>query len=158
MPSFALFGLGGLAGLFANGPLGRKLGRPIIIPACLATCLVMPLLFTDSYAFFSYARAGAPVIAGLVLAVAACQHSAYTRALDWRPLRELGVVSNSAYLIHPFVSISRVMQALSYDPGASTSAHTITVALELAITVIIARMSWQLLEKPIIDRVKARHA
>lgn len=158
LPGFALFGLGGLAGLLADSRLGPQVFRlPSLIPASLATCLVVPLLFADSYAFFSYARAGAPVIAVLLLAVAACPNSASTRALEWRPLRELGVVSYGAYLVHPFVSLSRVLQGLSIDPGASAIWHAIVVALELVVTVVIARVAWQRLEKPVIDWVKVRH-
>ncbi|MEO7262128.1 MAG: acyltransferase [Jatrophihabitantaceae bacterium] len=71
-------------------------------------------------------------------------------ALSWRPIRYLGEISYAVYLWH-----LPLLLAIQHELGYATfSGHFwVLLALTVASTVLIAALSWRLLEQPLMRRV-----
>ena len=90
-------------------------------------------------------RGGFALHACLTAIVIACAlvHSPLSRALSWRPLVGLGVISYGVYLFHwpIYLWLSPERTGLSTLP---------LLALRLAVTLVVAVMSYRLLERPVL--------
>lgn len=84
-----------------------------------------------------------PAVVGTVLIlVAADNRTIVGRFLSWRPFVEIGLISYSAYLLHqPVFAFARLY--LGMEPPV-----IVAVAL-LGLTLVLARLSWQLVEEPV---------
>ena len=78
----------------------------------------------------------------LVVAAATLPGGVVTRLLGWRPLRWIGLISYGIYLWHyPIITLTTPTPSRGFDPGRA--------ALQVGATVVIAALSWYLVEEPI---------
>jgi len=149
--NFGLFGIGGIAGLFAARPLPRWMLNE-------GTILAVGLLFAFLAAlpvpqFSEYGRAGG-VLAGILLVqLTQRQTSTVVQALELGPVRRLGQISYGAYLFHPLIQSQELLALVGIRD--QVGAHWL-VASDFFITVVLAQASWIILEAPMI-RFARRH-
>jgi peptidoglycan/LPS O-acetylase OafA/YrhL len=67
--------------------------------------------------------------------------------LDWRPLRYLGKISYGVYLYHYFMP--PLLQSIIKNLGFGQSGNLAAALLAFVLTVLVATLSWYLVEKPI---------
>nr|WP_233272578.1 acyltransferase [Paraburkholderia acidisoli] len=92
-------------------------------------------------------------LGALFLWLVRCQDSLIVRALEVRPLAYLGTISYGFYLFHNLVP-----SRLGVAPGFYARLHVpddaqtlIALALQFALAVLLAHLSWQLLEKRVLE-------
>ena len=84
-----------------------------------------------------------PLILGL-----ARDRGLVARALAWRPMHQLGVLSYSIYLVHPmFTKATKTVTALLGSRGVPY-AQVISVAIDCAVVVACAHVAYRLIERP----------
>ncbi|MHB1584797.1 MAG: acyltransferase family protein, partial [Acidimicrobiales bacterium] len=85
----------------------------------------------------------------LVVAAATLPGGAVVRVLGWAPLRWIGLVSYGIYLWHyPIITLTTPTPSRGFDPGRA--------ALQVGATVVVAALSWYLVEEPIRSGALAR--
>lgn len=150
-PGFALFGVGGLAGLFASQSSSRRLASAWIV-ALAATPLMLPILSRGDWPEFpTYSRLLVLPLAVLLVSVYRMQDSPLVGVLEWKWIRELGQISYGAYLMHVFIRMPQIETMLLQATGAAEVALVARVLGELAVTVLLAWLSWRLFERPVRD-------
>jgi peptidoglycan/LPS O-acetylase OafA/YrhL len=98
------------------------------------------------------------LLAALVVAeIVTAQRSAFVRALEWRPLRDLGVLSYGVYLVHLWaIDLTRqVLIAGTIPPTPLTFACA--CLLTLGLSAALASVLHRLVERPFL-RLKHRYA
>ena len=149
--NFSLLALGGAAGINAHRKLPAWLATGSAQLATLGVLIASALLFGHTQEWPLYGRLGCAIIAALLLLqIVQGQESWFVSALEIAPLRGLGRISYSAYLVHEFIFMAPFLYGL--DPqtlgfGLPWMAATL---LEFAIVVAIAALSWRYMERPII--------
>lgn len=142
--SFAMFGLGGIAGLCADKGIGKAIAKATVIPVLGIIYLSIPLWFVSYHVFIWFGPASVFIASILLCLVYYNQGSAYVSALEFRPLRYLGKISYGSYLIHNFLN-------LSFLSGTTVMSAIGVISLEFIITIGLASLSFHLMEKPIRD-------
>lgn len=142
--NIGLFGIGGLAGLFADRPLPRWLLNDVSIVAVFSLFLTVVALPVP--VFSEYGRLAGVLAACLLIQIAQHQSGGAVRALEFAPIRGLGTISYAAYLFHPMIH-SAALPALFGISGPVP--HRWTMAMDLAITIALATASWVMLEAPL---------
>jgi peptidoglycan/LPS O-acetylase OafA/YrhL len=133
----------GLFGLIATVEVSQSISRTVVkllLEGVLAIAFVLPAVFGDQ-------RRGLP-----------------RKLLAWRPFVGLGVISYSFYLYHlPIVGLLAIKHTTAFSAtGLNLMAHihtartVILYALALAITTIVATISYRVIELPFLRR-KERH-
>jgi peptidoglycan/LPS O-acetylase OafA/YrhL len=151
--NFALLGVGGLIGLAVEGRRWSRSALPGLAQAAvLAVYAALPFLFArDAQAWLIYAKISGLLAALLLTLVFVAQSSWFVRLLHAWPLRALGRISYGAYLIHHFVHWSDLSDRLrEMGLPAPDLSHTVAAFAELAITIVLASLSWRLFEEPIL--------
>lgn len=151
--SFAMLGFGGLVGLLADRPLPRWLivGRSQFAVLCLL--LILPVVIPTTVEAWIIWRNAAAVVAGvLLLQVTQGQSTWVTKSLDAWPLREIGLVSYGAYLVHNFIHFSMLEQFLARYDIAVSAPPSFAMLAEFLVTLAIATLSWRYVERPIMQR------
>jgi peptidoglycan/LPS O-acetylase OafA/YrhL len=129
-------GLGGaLLLLFCFGSSGRLWGSPLI--------------FSQEYFGTFGWLAGA-----LVFCILAAQGGALQRALSWKPLRALGIVGLSLYLLHPLVANMLTEAAATYAGVALQGG--MRFAATLPATYLLACWTYGAIERPMVARARRR--
>ena len=123
----------------------RKLAGPLLDVAGIVGLLVIGVLIwrVSEYSPFSY-RGGLVLLSfATVAAVAATAYpgTLVGKALGWGPLRWIGVRSYGIYLWHYPVIV------LTSKPNAKPT--LVEAALQIAASVLLAALSWKLVEEPI---------
>ena len=90
----------------------------------------------------------------LVVWIRCNQESAFVRALEWRPLEYLGVISYGFYLVHNFVPSRSISSFLGLG-GRPVLGLVIGTSISFFVSVAIAHVSWQLYERPLL-KLRAR--
>jgi peptidoglycan/LPS O-acetylase OafA/YrhL len=84
-----------------------------------------------------------------VIIYGVAQEGWFTRYLEWRPLRYLGKISYGLYVYHsPIIWFSGRIADLGVD---SSLLKPLTAIIALLVTIMIASLSFHLMEKPIIN-------
>jgi peptidoglycan/LPS O-acetylase OafA/YrhL len=133
----------GLFGLIATVELPQSIPRTVaklLLEGVLAIAFVLPAVFGDQ------------------------RQGLARRVLAWRPFVGLGVISYSFYLYHlPIVALLAIKHTTAFSAtGLNLMAHVHTArtavlfALSLAITTVVATISYRLVELPFLRR-KERH-
>ncbi len=136
----------GVSKYSATGPrIPAKFARPLLDAAGLAGLAVIGVLVwrVGQYSPFSY-RGGLVLLSvatAAVVAATAYPASLVGRALGWAPLRWIGVRSYGIYLWHFPVIV------LTTKPNTRPS--PVQAILQIAACVLLAALSWQLVEEPI---------
>lgn len=93
------------------------------------------------------------IAAGAFLIIAGCLNPRI-RALQSRPLLELGNASYSIYLIHQFVLEALARTWTKLAPPATTAASVLFVASALVLSALAGCLCYRLIERPIISRLR----
>ncbi len=155
--NFAIIAIGGLIRIrsprpdFASSLSG--LSRLLGLMTCLMVIAASGTLYTLGYVYEAMIDISLTLlIAGVVTWVRVNQASAVVRALEWRPLEYLGVISYGFYLIHNFIP-NPLGRALSLYAGYTVPDFVKTslgAAIGFSIAVAIAHVSWTYFERPIL--------
>ena len=147
--NFGLMAIGGLAGLRANRALPKLLGGDIAICINFCTILVIPLLMSSVWPQFG--RVTGLLMALLLMQIYQKQNGWFVTVLNSPPLRRLGVVSYGAYLFHVVINVPGALARFGY-----VSEYPLFTKLffDLAVTIILAELSWRFLESPLRALVK----
>jgi len=98
-----------------------------------------------------YDSAAAMVFVFLVAKADKGMSGPFGRALEWRPLTYLGKISYGVYLLHLFVS-SAILKLANNFIDTHGSRHAIPLFFTyLAVTLLLASLSWRFLEAPLND-------
>jgi peptidoglycan/LPS O-acetylase OafA/YrhL len=144
LANLGLIALGGLAGL-KRSPLPGWLRRDAALIAVLVPFLALPLLAGETGLWLVVGRLSGGLAALLLLQIVQSPESRTVAILDNPWLRRIGVISYAAYLFHVPLHAEPVLAALGL-PFAGPRA--VTLALDLALTLLLAEASWRLLESP----------
>jgi peptidoglycan/LPS O-acetylase OafA/YrhL len=161
--NFALIALGGTAAV-AGAPDAKESSRSTLanvaaLFAGLAGIVAFGLMRADFAGSLTSLMPGLLDI-GLALSlfvvflwIVHCQDSALVAALDVRALAYLGTISYGFYLFHNLIP-----SRLGVDPTLYDRMHVplpmqevLPVAMQFAIAVLLAHLSWQLLEKRLLE-------
>jgi peptidoglycan/LPS O-acetylase OafA/YrhL len=141
-----LLAVGGLAGLMVKRPLPGWVRSDATVCLVLATFMALPVAMAYSVLWPMLGRLGGVLAALLLVQVAQGQTGRVVRLLDMPWIREIGLVSYGAYLFHPVIHANQLLPAVGVDVEFRRS---VTVAIELGLTLTLAELSWRLFERPV---------
>jgi len=148
--NFALIGMGGAIGLNASRPTPKWFISGSAQVVALGLYVALPVVFgTWPHLWPLLGRVSAVLIGVLLFQIFQGQRSWFVKILEGAPLRNIGRISYGAYLIHHFLHFS-VIENLLRLMGAGPTPKPVQMLAELAASFLIAGLSWQYLEKPII--------
>lgn len=152
MINFGLLALGGLIAAASNvTPPKWLVSWPAQAASGLAL-LAIPIFLGGYRDTWNHWAMLIGLIAGLFLfQIARAQSTPVVRLLDWWPLRTLGRVSYGTYLFHQFVHFYNIESVLHKLHINVETPFPIQVAVELAVTIILATLSWNFFERPILQ-------
>jgi peptidoglycan/LPS O-acetylase OafA/YrhL len=151
--NFGLMAVGGLAGLWAEKRLPRGLQGDGPLALTLGLVLVMPALFTAPESWAHFGRLTCVLNALVLVQIYQLQNGRVTALLDLFPIRELGIISYAAYLFHPVINSAEVLHHYGYSVEIRRS---LSMVLDLAATILLAWVSWRILERPVRSRLISR--
>lgn len=168
--NFALIALGGAVAIVgARVPLGNGSVSAWWLAAGFASLAAFAVGRADCAACVAQQRAVLPGLLDIGLALSLCavfvwivrsQGNALVAALDARPLAYLGTISYGFYLFHNLVP-----SKLGEDPALYTrlglppaADAVVPLVLQFALAFVLALLSWQLLEKRVLERKRALEA
>jgi hypothetical protein len=118
--------------------------------AVLLLYLTLPAAFGASEVWPLLGKLSAVLVGVLLFQIFGGQQSWFVRTLESVPFREIGRISNGAYLIHNFIHFGMIESFMRYF-GAEISAPRLAQFLaEFASSLLVAAISWHYLERPII--------
>jgi peptidoglycan/LPS O-acetylase OafA/YrhL len=144
--NFGLLGLGGIAGLYADRRLPSWLVSDIAIGLTFCLFLVVPIFMSETRQYLHFGRISGVAVALLLVQIYQNQQGRVVSCLNIRPLREIGIISYGAYLIHPVIHLSGFLRFFGMP---FSSPRWVSMIFELSITLILAAISWRFLEKPV---------
>jgi peptidoglycan/LPS O-acetylase OafA/YrhL len=141
-----LLALGGLAGLVVERPLPRRVRSDAAICLVLAAFMALPVAMAHSLLWPTVGRLSGVLAALLLVQIAQRQTGGVVRLLDMPWIREIGLISYGAYLFHPVIHASQLLPVVGLHVDVRRS---VTVAIELGLTLTLAELSWRLFERPV---------
>lgn len=144
LANLGLIALGGLAGLRAR-PLPGWLAQDWALAGVLILFLTLPLAVAPTGWWLILGRLSGILAALLLLQVIQAREGRAVALLEIPWLRRIGVISYAAYLFHVPLHAERVLALVGLDRAAPRS---VSIALDLLLTLLLAEMSWRLLERP----------
>jgi peptidoglycan/LPS O-acetylase OafA/YrhL len=168
LSNFWLLALGGIGGLMIAGNAGRLrswLGHGgMLAGLCVALAALCateprwaqvndPTLFTAVNALYGVCTTA------LVCSIACCRNTVATGLLETGWLAGFGRISYGFYLYHNLIpDLSRNHRATAFFGGTVPGwAHAVGIVGSFAISLVMAILSWRLIEEPIL-RLKTRRA
>jgi len=144
LANVGLIALGGLAGLRTR-PLPAWLARDAALAGVLALFVALPLLIAPTGWWLVLGRLSGVLAALLLLQVVEAREGRAVALLEIPWLRRIGVISYAAYLFHVPLHAERVLALVGLDVAGPRS---VSMALDLMLTLLLAELSWRLLERP----------
>ena len=144
LANVGLIALGGLAGLRTR-PLPAWLARDAALAGVLALFVALPLLIAPTGWWLVLGRLSGVLAALLLLQVVEAREGRAVGLLEIPWLRRIGVISYAAYLFHVPLHAERVLALVGLDVAGPRS---VSMALDLMLTLLLAELSWRLLERP----------
>jgi peptidoglycan/LPS O-acetylase OafA/YrhL len=149
--NFALLGFGGVVGLSASRQAPKWLIGGAAQVLVFGFYLALPAAFgMRSHLWGLLGKLSAVLVGILLFQIFHSQQSLFVRALEISPIRRIGRISYGAYLIHHFIYFSTAEILLRYIGIEITAPRSVQVLAELAISLLLAILSWEYLERPII--------
>jgi len=145
--NFGLLALGGLIGLNLERPTWAWLTSGWAQAATGLAYLALPIFLGAAEGWMTFAKASGLVAGLLIFQIARGQESFVVRGLEAWPLKAIGRVSYGAYLIHHFIHLDGLGTAAAELGLGARGAHLVQGAGELAVTLMVAGLSWRLLER-----------
>jgi peptidoglycan/LPS O-acetylase OafA/YrhL len=143
--NIGLFGMGGLAGLFANKPLPRWLANDLAA-IVVFTLLLSVAVFVPNPYFVQVGRIPVGLFAMcLLLQISQRQQSVIVDALEFSAVRWVGKISYGAYLFHPVIHSAMLFSLFGID----NPLRRWTMVIDFVITIILASASWIFMEAPL---------
>jgi peptidoglycan/LPS O-acetylase OafA/YrhL len=148
--NFALLGFGGVIGLSAGRPAPKWFigGAAQVVVFCLYLTLAAAIGIRH-HLWGVLGKLSAVLVGILLFQIFHSQQSWLVRALEISSIRRIGRISYGAYLIHHFIYFSLIANLLRYIRVEIIAPRSIQVLTELAISLMLATLSWQYLERPI---------
>ncbi|MGU3385780.1 acyltransferase family protein [Methylobacterium sp. D53M] len=144
LANVGLIALGGLAGLRTR-PLPAWLAHDAALAGVLALFVALPLLIAPTGWWLVLGRLSGVLAALLLLQVVEAREGRAVALLEIPWLRRIGVISYAAYLFHVPLHAERVLALVGLDVAGPRS---VSMALDLMLTLLLAELSWRLLERP----------
>ncbi|MEE7502879.1 acyltransferase [Methylobacterium mesophilicum] len=144
LANLGLIALGGLAGLRTR-PLPAWLARDAALAGVLILFVTLPLLIAPTGWWLIVGRLSGVLAALLLLQVAQAREGRAVALLEIPWLRRIGVISYAAYLFHVPLHAERMLAVVGIDVAGPRS---VSMALDLMLTLLLADLSWRLLERP----------
>ncbi|WP_213295393.1 acyltransferase family protein [Paraburkholderia sacchari] len=164
--NFALLALGGVLAILSIGgarvPIEGRVRSGVWFVLACASLVTFALARADCDACEAAQRAVLPGLLDIGLALSLCavflwlvrrQDSALVSALETRPLAYLGTISYGFYLFHNLVP-SRLGEAPALYASLNVSPlaqDLLSLVIQFALSVLLAHLSWQLLEKRVLE-------
>ncbi len=149
---------GWLAMVLKERPVWIRRLRPAAMPVFAFTALLMafcavtaggleevkPLMYTVGLATLS--------VAGMMMIVQALESPGFAKAMAWRPLQHLGVISYGVYVYHGFFYIQWTRMAERMLPHGSHNEQRLLISvLMVVLGCAAAEVSYRWFEKPILQ-------
>lgn len=144
LANLGLIALGGLAGLRTR-PLPAWLARDAALAGVLILFVILPLLIAPTGWWLILGRLSGVLAALLLLQVVQLRDGRAVALLEMPWLRRIGVISYAAYLFHVPLHAERVLALVGIDVAGPRS---VSMALDLLLTLLLADLSWRFLERP----------
>ncbi|MFM0350622.1 acyltransferase family protein [Paraburkholderia sp. RL17-347-BIC-D] len=168
LTNFWLLALGGMGGLMIAGKAGRlraRLGHGVTLfvlsLGLVGFCATEPIWSqVDNPLLFTVVSASYGVcIAALVCSIACCRNAVVIGLLETKWLVSFGRISYGFYLYHNLIpDLTRNHHAAALFGGTvPVWAHVAGIAGSFVISLVMAMLSWRLIEEPIL-RLKTRRA
>jgi peptidoglycan/LPS O-acetylase OafA/YrhL len=143
--NIGLLALGGLCAINAELRLPHWLTGDCSIVLVLASYIALPIVVADTGLWPIFGRLSGFLAALLLLQIFENQTSRIVRILDMALIREIGLISYGAYLFHTSIHADRILSAVGFDGHLR---YTLGLAVELGITLLLAELSWRIIERP----------
>jgi peptidoglycan/LPS O-acetylase OafA/YrhL len=153
LANLGLIALGGLAGLRAK-PLPDWLARDAALAGVLILFVALPLAVAQTGWWLIVGRLSGILAALLLLQIAQAPTGRAVALLDMPWLRRIGVISYAAYLFHVPLHAERMLAVVGVTVGGPRS---VSMVLDLLLTLLLAEASWRLLESPARRVLRASH-
>ena len=148
---FGSIGLGGVAALVCKQDKWRLGGDAFLAIAIGSFGMTWAALFIAHGWLTQVLTSSVPIMAVLIVVlVYTSQSGLIVAALEWKPLVHLGRISYGFYLYHNFIGFTLFGNPDFFHQSA-------TVLLEFLVVIIVAELSWYLIERPLISLAKARN-
>jgi peptidoglycan/LPS O-acetylase OafA/YrhL len=149
--NFALLGFGGVIGLSADRPAPKWFIGGTAQVAVLCFYLALPAVLGMRFHIWMLLGKLSAVAAGILLfQIFQGQQSWFVTVLQIRPIRKIGRISYGAYLIHHFVYFSTIGYLFRHIGVEIAAPRPVQVLAELAISLMLASLSWRYFEQPIV--------
>ena len=148
---FGMITMGGLAALLLSSA-PQQGSRSWLAVAVMATMALLPLLVIAAGSRgveIGWIKLLAVPLAAVMLAeIFTNQNSLMVKALEWAPLRYLGVISYGFYIFHNMIPRT-ILRVASEKTGVDIPVQ-LDVPFGFAAAVVLAHFSWILLERPLL--------
>lgn len=144
LANLGLIALGGLAGLRTK-PLPAWLAHDAALAGVAILFLTLPLVVAPTGWWLILGRLSGVLAALLLLQVVQVRDGRAVALLEIPWLRRIGVISYAAYLFHVPLHAERVLAPIGLDVAGP---RPVSMALDLILTLLLAELSWRLLEAP----------
>jgi peptidoglycan/LPS O-acetylase OafA/YrhL len=149
--NFALLGFGGVIGLSAGRPASKWYIGGAAQVAVFSLYLALPAVFGMRHHLWGLLGKSSAVLVGILLfQIFHGQQSWFVKALQISPIRKIGRISYGAYLIHHFIYFSTIENLLRCIGVQITAPRSVQVLAELAVSLMLAGLSWRYLERPVL--------
>jgi len=150
--NFVLLAFGGVVGLMSQRRVPEALTGGVMQAGTLGLFLMLPLALGTVWWVWPILDLLCGVTVGVLLfQIFQGQRSWVVAILESAPFRSIGRISYGAYLIHPLIHLSAA-EDLALSLGLDNKAATATrVLAEFVMTLLVAGLSWHILEKPVIS-------
>lgn len=144
-----------LAILVSRSPAGATnkawLDRSLLLASFLLV-IAANTLFRDGWSYYLlYDPAHALAFCIVIYYAANGFRGVFGRALQWRPIVYIGRISYGIYVYHPFMHALAIFLILRFGSRLPLTPHSDEALLTVALTLVVASVSWTLMEKPLND-------
>ena len=154
---FLLFFAGAVIARFSDGALrafARRLPTLVVLAAYFAVTTTIAFKWVDDHvAIWLYA-----VVASLLMIEVCFGDGWLTRAFAWQPMRRLGNVSYSMFLVHVIPIYFMVVYGPRVFPSTGLLPAVIGFAMILALSLALAAALFLVAERPYFQAQKRKHA
>jgi peptidoglycan/LPS O-acetylase OafA/YrhL len=128
----------------ARWPIVGAVVAAVVLPTAVIFGFAQERTFVLSYTFIACSYA-------LLLISAIVSDNPVSRVLSWRPVRFLGNLSYSTYLLHPLLLRASFYVFRQSEPQLRSWNDMPLIGVALAATLLLSWMSWSFIERPFLS-------